>query len=192
MERKIIGLLGITHSGKDTAGKYLISKHQFARYAFGDPVKEICKSLFSLSDLQLSDPSMKEIVDDRWGLRPRDMFQRIGTEFGQMGILKLFPELKKKIKYRELWSRLFEEWLKQQGNADIVITDVRFKHEIECIKKYGGTIIKINRTSDKNDTHLSEITLNLIPDNMIDHSIDNNHTLDDLYSQLDTIIYVSF
>ena len=192
MERKIIGLLGTKHSGKDTAGTYLISKHQFVRYAFGDPVKDICQILFSLSDLQLTDPSMKEMVDERWGLRPRDMFQRFGTEFGQMGILKLFPELNNKIKYRELWSRLFEEWLKQQGNANIVITDVRFKHEIECIKKYGGTIIKMNRDTSKNDTHLSETELNLIPDDMIDHIIDNNHTLDDLYSQLDTIIYVPF
>ena len=192
MERKIIGLLGTKHSGKDTAGNYLISKHQFVRYAFGDPVKDICQILFSLSDLQLTDPSMKEIVDERWGLRPREMFQRIGTEFGQLGILQLFPELKNKIKYRGLWSRLFEEWLKQQENANIVITDVRFKHEVECIKKYGGTIIKINRDTSNNDTHLSETELNLLPDDMIDHSIDNNHTLDDLYSQLDTIIYVSF
>jgi|TARA_B110001469_G_C9641093_1_gene322481 hypothetical protein len=192
MEQKIIGLLGTANSGKDTVGNYLISNHQFMRYAFGDPVKDICKTLFSLSNLQLSDPSMKEIVDERWGLRPRDMFQRIGTEFGQMGILKLFPELKNKIKYRELWVKLFEEWLKQQGNMNIVITDVRFKHEIECIKKYGGTIIKMNRNTSKNETYLSETEINLIPDDMIDHVIDNNHTLDDLYSQLDTFIYVPF
>ena len=192
MERNIIGLLGTKHSGKDTAGNYLISKHQFVRYAFGDPVKDICKILFSLSDLQLTDPSMKETVDERWGLSPRNMFQRIGTEFGQMGIFKLFPELKTKIKYRELWARLFEEWLKQQDEANIVITDVRFKHEIECIKKYGGTIVKINRNTSMNDTHLSETELNILPDDMIDYTIDNNHTLDDLYSQLDTIIYVPF
>ena len=192
MERKIIGLLGEKHSGKDTAGNYLISNHQFMRYAFGDPVKDICKILFSLSDLQLTDPSMKEIVDTRWGLRPRDMFQRIGTEFGQMGIIKLFPELKTKIKYRELWVRLFEEWLKQQETTNIIITDVRFKHEVECIKKYGGTIIKINRNTSNDDAHLSETELNLISDDMITYSIDNNNTLDDLYSQLDTIIYMPF
>ena len=192
MERKIIGLLGEKYSGKDTAGNYLISNHQFMRYAFGDPVKDICKILFSLSDLQLTDPSMKEIVDERWGLRPRDMFQRIGTEFGQMGIIKLFPELKTKIKYRELWVRLFEEWLKQQETTNIIITDVRFKHEVECIKKYGGTIIKINRNTSNDDAHLSETELNLISDDMITYSIDNNNTLDDLYSQLDTIIYMPF
>ena len=135
---------------------------------------------------------MKEIVDTRWGLRPRDMFQRIGTEFGQMGIIKLFPELKTKIKYRELWVRLFEEWLKQQETTNIIITDVRFKHEVECIKKYGGTIIKINRNTSNDDAHLSETELNLISDDMITYSIDNNNTLDDLYSQLDTIIYMPF
>ena len=69
---------------------------------------------------------------------------------------------------------------------------MRFKHEVECIKKYGGTIIKINRNTSNDDAHLSETELNLISDDMITYSIDNNNTLDDLYSQLDTIIYMPF
>ena len=89
MDRKIIGFLGKKHSGKDTAGKYMIEKHGFKRYAFGDPVKEICKILFNLTREQLTIPELKETIDKRWGLSPRQMFQRIGTEFGQFNLFKL-------------------------------------------------------------------------------------------------------
>ena len=122
----IIGLIGTKGSGKDTVGSYLISNHMFTRYAFGDPVKQICKNLFSLTDEQLNDHKMKETIDTRWGISPRKMFQKIGSEFGQFELFKLFPELKGKIKYREMWVKLFHEWLLKDENKDknIVVTDV--------------------------------------------------------------------
>lgn len=195
--RKIIGFLGNKQSGKDTAGNYLVNKYNYTRYAFGDPVKQICKNLFSLTDDQLNDNEKKETVDTRWGIKPREMFQRIGTEFGQFGIFSIFPEIKTHIKFRELWTKLFLEWFeKEKQNPDtnncVVITDVRFKHEIECIKKLGGIIVKINRKSNNIDQHSSEQELATFPKNLIDYEIDNNNSLVDLYSQLDTIIYVPF
>ena len=93
---KLIGVIGTKNSGKDTLGSYLVENHGYTRYAFGDPVKQICKHLFSLSDAQLNDRKLKEAVDERWNISPRVMFQKIGTEFGQFEIFKLFPELKKK------------------------------------------------------------------------------------------------
>ena len=192
MERKIIGLLGKKHSGKDTAGEYMINDLGFKRYAFGDPVKEICKHLFNLSEEQLTNPDCKETIDERWGLAPRQMFQRIGTEFGQINLFKLFPELKGKVGYSEMWCKLFELWLEKNPKSDIIITDVRFKHEIECIKRLGGLIVKINRDTGKNDSHISECNIDSIPKEKIDFTIDNNYKLEDLYSQLDTIFYVPF
>jgi hypothetical protein len=188
----LIGLIGVKKSGKDTVGNYLVENFEFTRYAFGDPVKEICKTLFDLSDEQLNDHKFKEKKDERWGVSPREMFQRIGTEFGQFELFKLFPELKKKIKYRELWVKLFEEWIQKNNDKKVVITDVRFKHEAKKIKDLGGINIKINRDIDKKDDHISEMELNQIPTDLIDFEIDNNYKLVDLYSQIDTIIYVPF
>ena len=188
----IIGFLGGKHAGKDTAGNYLIEKFNYTKYAFGDPVKDICKTMFSLTDSQITDPTEKEMIDPRWGISPRTMFQRIGTEFGQIGLYKLFPELKGKVPYRTLWVKLFEDWVKKNKSKMIVITDIRFEHEIKAIKENNGVIIKINRETEFNDNHISEIELKTIDQNLIDYTIDNNYTLDDLYSQLDTIIYVPF
>ena len=191
-DKKLIGIIGLKNSGKDTMGDYLISNHGFIKYAFANPVKEICKTLFSLSDEQLEDRVLKEKMDPRWGVSPREMFQKIGTDFGQFTLFKLFPELKDKIKYREIWVKLFEEWFLKNKDKDIVITDVRFMHEVKKIKSMGGQIVKIKRNLDSNDSHISEIELNQITPDNIDFEIDNNYELVDLYSQIDKIIFLPF
>ena len=191
-QRRLIGIIGLKNSGKDTVGDYLVSQFGFTKYAFAHPVKQVCKTIFSLSDEQLEDRVLKEKKDPRWGISPREMFQRVGTDFGQFAIFKIFPELKGKISYRELWVKIFEQWYNDNSNLDIVVTDVRFKHEAKKIKDLGGQIIKINRKLGENDNHISELELNRIPKEHIDYEIDNNYKLVDLYSQIDTLIYVPF
>lgn len=186
---KIVGFLGNKGSGKDTCGSYLVEKYGYVRYAFGDPVKEVCKNLFNLSEEQLNGEK-KEVVDVRWNMKPREMYQLIGTEFGQFEIHKIMPKINEKVKLRNLWCYLFEMWLEEHKNENIVITDVRFKHEINCILKHGGEIIKIeNPNIEKNDSHISELELN---DIYINKTILNNSELVDLYSQLDIIALVPF
>lgn len=186
---KIIGFLGHKGAGKDTAGEYLIERYKYKRYAFADPVKEIARNMFDLSEDQLHGDK-KEVIDIRWNLRPRTIFQRLGTELGQYDIHKLFPEMKGKVKTRRFWTYLFEQWLENNKNENIVITDVRFKHEIEVIKKYGGQIIKIsNPNIKKHDNHISELELNQLE---FDSEIINDTELVDLYSQLDIIALVPF
>ena len=120
------------------------------------------------------------------------MFQRIGTEFGQFTLFKLFPEMKGKVKYREHWVNIFKNWLETNPNKDVVITDVRFKHEANFIKQNGGIIIKVNRDTGFKDSHISELEMKEITPDLIDFEIDNNYELVDLYSQIDKIIYLPF
>ena len=94
MTRKIIGIVGKKGSGKDTAGEYLIEKYGYVRFAFGDKVKEVAKALFNFSDEQLYG-KLKDSIDERYNLKPRQVFQRLGTEFGQYDIHKLFSSKKK-------------------------------------------------------------------------------------------------
>lgn len=185
---RIIGLLGNKGSGKDTAGNYLVEKYGYKRYAFADPIKEIARHLFNLNDEQLYG-GKKEEIDERWNLNPRTIFQRIGTEFGQYTIFNIFPELKEKFNTRQLWTHHFNLWLKDEikknKNINIVITDVRFAHEIEEIKKQGGEIIKIsNPKLKKIDKHISEIEIITLK---YDDKILNSKDLNYLYKQLDII-----
>tara|TARA_B100001057_G_C22500241_1_gene813722 strand:+ start:56 stop:634 length:579 start_codon:yes stop_codon:yes gene_type:complete len=185
---KLIGFMGKKQSGKDTCGDYLIENYNFIKYSFADPIKDIVKILFNFSDQQLENQKYKESIDSRWNITPRETLQKIGTEFGQDYIYKLFPNLETQNKV--LWVVLFEIWYSKNKDKNIVITDVRFPHEVECIKKLGGNIIKVNRENnlENNDSHISENLIENVSNDKIYKTIDNNYTIYDLYSQIDTLI----
>jgi hypothetical protein len=187
MSSQIIGLLGNKRCGKDTSGEYLEKKYGFIRYAFADPVKEICRILFDFSDEQLYGDK-KEGVDFRWYLTPRDAFQKIGTEFAQNDIYNYFPRLKERLKDEVIWVKLFNLWFEKNKDKNIVITDVRFPHEIEAIKSLGGKVIKIKRNQKIFDNHISENYVDKINQSDIFYELDNNYKKEDLYSQIDTLI----
>jgi hypothetical protein len=184
-----IGLLGKKGSGKDTLADYLVKEKNFIKYSFATPIKEIAKHLFNLSDEQLNG-YLKDTIDKRWNLSPRIILQRLGTEFGQYKIYELFPELNDIIPSRKLWLVLFDRFLEDNKDKNIVISDVRFNHEVEYLKKLNFNIIKININNNKNDTHISETEINLIKD--IDYTINNNSSKDDLYNEYNKFIYIPF
>ena len=184
-----VGLLGNKGCGKDTLADYLVEEKQFIKYSFADPVKEISKIIFNLNEEQLNG-NLKEVIDDRWGISPRVMFKRIGTEFGQYKIYELFPELKDKIVSRGLWLTLFEDFLEKNKDKNIVIADVRFNHEVNILKKHNFNIIKINRNRELNDSHISENEIKLIKH--IDYEIDNNCSKEALFSKYNKFIYIPF
>ena len=188
MTRRILGIVGKKGSGKDTTGEYLIERYGYIRFAFGDKVKEVSRALFNFTDEQLSG-SLKDKVDNRYGVRPRDVFQKIGTEFGQFDIHKLFPELNQKIAPRSFWTLAFKDFCQQNPDKNIVITDVRFRHEFKIIKEMGGEFIKVERNGLSLDSHISETELSNIK---FERVLDNNYEKVDLYSQIDVLILVPF
>jgi hypothetical protein len=128
----VIGIAGKKGSGKDMVGDYLVREHGFLKIAFADPIKEICKIAFSLKDQQLNEDA-KEIVDTRFGISPRQMMQKVGTdmfraEFGQ-----------------NFWVNRLIETIASSEPCDIVVTDVRFDNEMEAIRDMGGQVILLSR-----------------------------------------------
>jgi hypothetical protein len=81
--------------------------------------------------------------------------------------------------------KLFEIFLDNNKDKNIVIADVRFKHEVDFLKKHNFNIIKIN-----NDSHISEKEINLIKN--VDYEINNNSTKEDLFTQYNNFIYIPF
>lgn len=173
----IIGIAGKKGSGKDTLGKYICDKYGFKRYAFGDPVKEVCKILFGFNDEQLYGDD-KEKMDMKLGIRPREAFQKIGTDFGREIIHKLFPRLL--IEKEELWISIF---LRNACKNNLVITDVRFQNEADAIKKAGGIIIFLDSDFSIKDNHKSE-KINV----KYDYLIRNDEKKEDLYKKFDSLI----
>jgi len=174
----IIGFAAKKGSGKDLIAQHLVEKYNFKRYAFGDPVKDVCKILFGFSDEQLFGDK-KEIRDNTLGIRPRDAFQKIDTEFGRKYIHNLFPLLE--MKHGELWIEIFKR--NYNKNQNIVISDVRFPNEAKAIRELGGVIIYIDSKYSKEDTHESEF-LNFD----YDYRIMNYGTKDEFYENFDKLV----
>lgn len=138
----LIGLVGRKQSGKDTFADYLVSQYGFTKQAFAGPVKEVCRAMFLLTPEQLEDPQQKETVDGRWGLTPRQMMQKVGTDM-----------------VRRVWDEDF--WLKNMDlrlcGGDVVVSDVRFPNEAQYIRDRGGVLVRIAHNGGAlEDPHTSE------------------------------------
>jgi len=190
MNIKIIGVLGIKRSGKDTTADFLVQHHGFQRYAFADPIKRAAIELFGFTEAQMwGSQEDKETVDTRWNISPRRMLQLMGTELFQYDIHKHLTE--EEFNWgRAVWVRKFELWFNEQeelyreANQDllVVLSDVRFHHESDVIKKMGGQIWRIERPSLlNNDLHASEIEMQSIVAN---ETFVNDGTIEELYAKI--------
>lgn len=193
----LIGIIGKKGSGKDTIAQYLAKEYNFQTYAFAEPLKRSIQKMFDLSDKQLYDEKYKEEIDPRWGVSPRELFQKIGTEFFQRDIYTYFPNLQ--VQPRLFWVKHFQQWylseIEKNPDLKILVTDVRFLHEFKAIKELGGMIFKVERLAgeshyDKNvthphyeqyKTHTSETELDDLEYQNIDYLIGNNGTIEDLF-----------
>ena len=190
----IIVLTGKKGCGKDTIANYICEKYGFVNHGFADPIKEIGKIIFGFTDEQLNG-HLKEVNDTFWGIAPRDFFQKFGTDIAQFEFPKYFPGLFRDNDERAIWVRIFEFWyvkkLKENPKLKVVISDMRFKHEYEYLKKLDSYFIKINRNIENNkqnekfSEHLSENELNNYEFNC---EIKNNGSLEDLFLEIDKLI----
>ena len=140
----LIGLMGYKQSGKDTCADYLVRHHGFQKYAFAEPVKQVCKIMFQLETSQMED-EQKEKLDMRWNMTPRQMMQKVGTDMVRNHLGKDF------------WVKSMEMRVKKKNDPKVVVSDVRFQNEAEWIKQHNGVLVRIvDGTTNHTDQHQSE------------------------------------
>lgn len=203
----IVGFIGFIGSGKDTAADYLVNFHGFRRDSFASTLKDAVSTIFGwdrtlLEGRTKESREWREQIDPWWSQRlnkeitPRYILQYWGTEVCRNGF------------HNDIWIASLENKIRKT-NDNVVITDVRFPNEIASIKNAGGKVFRIKRGPDpswyedalahnQGPTNmrwaLSKMALNQanihaseyswIGNKGIDAEIDNNGTIDDLYSQL--------
>ena len=176
----LIGVLGLKRSGKDTTADYIVKNYQFQKLTFAEPLKEACRILFNFDEEQLYG-STKEDIDSRWGVSPRTVYQYIGTEIFRNNIQNIMPDIK-----NNFWVKLTIDNYNKNKNKNTIISDVRFKNEIDAIRGEGGIIIKIIRPENTNkDEHESEKNIMNLKGN---YEIINDGTLEDLYRKIDIVL----
>lgn len=180
----LIGLMGCKHAGKDTVADYLVSHHGFVKYAFADPVKQICQVMFRLETRQLHDPLAKEEMDERWGMTPRQMMQKVGTDM----VRNMWGD--------DFWVANMEARFQSSSPTHVVVSDVRFQNEADWIKKHRGILVRVKDTtsasSSTTDHHVSETEQQSIQEDVLilnhKQGLDTfHHQLEDLFRPLFSI-----
>lgn len=175
---RLIGISGRAGSGKDTVADYLWKKYGFLKMSFADPLKRAASNMFGVKLEAFYDQEMKEEIIDFWGLSPRRMAQLLGTE------------ATKPVFGPDIWIKRFVVSYAPVAATDhVVIPDVRFELEAHFIRAAGGQIVHLRRSGQSLDgetaTHTSEDGIEYVPGDIV---IENNGSLEDLYSIVDEII----
>lgn len=141
----IIGLVGFIGSGKGTVGDILEQKG-FEKDSFAKPLKDACASIFGWprsyleGDTEVS-RKWREAPDAFWSEKfgfnfsPRQALQWMGTEAGR------------KVFHPDIW---VISLLNRSAGKNVVVTDVRFRNEVEHIQKSGGIVVRVARGQDPN------------------------------------------
>lgn len=92
------------------------------------------------------DRNLKERVDEAWGMSPRTMLQRLGTQ----GVRVSLGE--------DAWLKAFAAWRQRTGARRIVVPDVRFPNEAEFLDRLGAVFLVVRRpeASAVEPSHVSE------------------------------------
>lgn len=188
----IIGISGKKQSGKNTVGVILQCLHENINFegikevidkgvliydpnnmelvSFAFKLKEIASSLIGVKYWDFENQTFKKEVDPLTGLTNREILQKIGTSFRE-----LFGE--------DIWIKALFKHLECIGfDKNYIITDVRYKNEAKAIKEKGGILIRVNRNTDSNDTHQSEVDLDDY--DKFDFIIDNNGSVEELIKKV--------
>lgn len=198
---KIIGIVGFIGSGKDTVANLFVDKASCIHDSFASPLKDLCATVFGwprhlIDGDTVESRDFRETADIFWSKKtgipnftPRLALQLIGTEVMREHF------------HTDIWIDSLEYRLRANGESKcIVVSDARFRNELDLVKSLGGHIIwvqrgelpewhetaslahenvisrKIMKTQYK-DIHESEWNWVGYP---VDYVIKNNGSLDDL------------
>ena len=153
LRRTVVAICGRKGAGKDTAAAALVDAG-FKHEKFAAPLKAACRELFGLTEAQVEGAD-KDVYDARWKRTPREILQFVGTEVFQYRIQDLLPGVRRGFWATSLVNRICA------GTDDVVISDMRFPHELEALRSSLADCIvvpvKVVRPAlSDGDTHPSE------------------------------------
>ena len=143
----LIGICGFIGSGKDTVAKMFVEQG-CVQDSFAAPLKDMCASIFGWQREMLEGNTMdsrefRETADLYWtrklgidNFTPRLALQLLGTDIMRTHFSQ------------DIWLNSLEYRIRRQRQDElcVVVSDARFKNELNLIKELGGVVIHVKRS----------------------------------------------
>lgn len=145
---KIIGVVGLIGSGKDTIASHLVERYSYERYSWATPLKDIASSLFGwdrdmLEGTTAEQRLMREGIDMFWD-STLDSKEKFGSYWTPRFALQYIgTEVMRNALHPDIW--VLAGMQRIGGKTNIVIPDTRFPNEIKAIREMGGVIWNVQR-----------------------------------------------
>lgn len=133
------------------------SKWENKKFAY--KLKLITSILTGIPTNKFEDSEFKNsLLGTEWGITAREFLQRLGTDAIRDWL------------HKETWVNAL--WSDYNDSCKWIITDTRFKNEIESVKKMKGISLRLTKNSNKQANHKSETSLDSYN---FDYIIDNDY-----------------
>lgn len=174
----VIGLGHIAGVGKDEVAAHLVEKYGFTRVSIADLIREVCMGLNPYVEGAAAPLFIRYVVAlDMYGAenakRNIPEVRRLQQEVGQV-MRRIFGD--------DFWVDQIDRKITGVGGR-VVVTDVRFRNEIEMIEHNAGFTVRIDRPGYEALDHITDRAL--LGYNQWDYILDNDGDLDQLHRRVD-------
>jgi len=147
----IIGLVGFIGSGKGTVGD-ILETQGFSKDSFAKPLKDACSIMFGWPREMLEGDTE---VSRKWREEPDSFWsEKFGYTFTtRLALQFMGTEAGRNVFHQDVW---VISLLNRAKGKDVVVTDVRFKNEINYIQQNGGVIVRVRRGEEPEWYKLAE------------------------------------
>lgn len=188
MSYRHVALMGRAGSGKDTAAARLVSRYQFVRVAFADPLKDSALRLDPIVGAESTSYGSLPI-------RLSDVVRRYGWDRAKNS----YPEVRRTLQNlgetvraddADFWLRMALDKVRtaDRWSLPVVVSDVRYANEADALRSAGALMVRIERpgasAGGEAARHVSELDLDAYP---ADVTIPNTGTLGHLDALVDAL-----
>lgn len=181
--RIVVALCGRRGAGKDAVAEMLARSSGYHPMKFARPLKDVLSTLFGFG-VEHVDGALRDVVHPALGTTPRKIMQWFGTDVMQHALSEVAPGQR----HRRFWAERLCESVRRLGpDARVVISDMRFRHELDTLREAFGVdnvvAVKVERRHAEGrvayeaDDHESEASVDAIDADLI---LDNDGTVEHL------------
>jgi phosphomevalonate kinase len=130
----IVAISGKRRSGKSFLGAILEKDYGFTPISLAAPLKHMIRTQFGLT-MDQTDGHLKEIVDVRYCMTPRDLMIKFGAFYRSID--------------PDFWVKKLFDQMKQTPQAQLgryVITDMRFRNELDWFRRHNAFLVRLERS----------------------------------------------